>query len=219
MPKFNDLTGKKFGRLTVIARYGSTPNKMAIWLCKCDCGNETLVTTCHLNSGATKSCGCYHKERASKANTTHGSSNTRLYNEWQHMKKRCYTPSYHAYNLYGGRGISVCEEWKSSFEEFQKWAMENGYSESLTLDRIDTNKGYSPDNCRWVDMLVQSNNKRVNKPVSYHGEILNFEQMCRKLNVNTGTIKSRMKSKGISFEDAVDNYPKTAPYRCYWKLP
>lgn len=215
MSKFIDLSGKRFGHLTVISRYGSTPNKMATWLCQCDCGNTKIVQTCHLNAGVTISCGCYQKKRASVANSTHHASKTRLYNEWQHMKKRCYCKSYSSYHLYGGRGITVCSEWKNSFESFQKWAVANGYSDQLTLDRIDTNKGYSPKNCRWTTMLVQSNNRNMVKIVQYHGDSGSYEVMCRKLNVNTGTIRSRMKKHNISFEEAVDNFPTTAPYVNY----
>lgn len=215
MSKLIDLTNKKFGRLTVISRYGSTNNKMATWLCKCDCGNEKVVSTCHLNSGATTSCGCYQKERASLANKTHNNSKTRLYNEWQHMKKRCYWENYKYYHLYGGRGISVCNEWKDSFENFKKWALNNGYSDDLTLDRINNDKNYEPSNCRWATKYTQSNNRKFNHIVSYHGETSSYEVMCRKLNVNTGTIRSRMKKHNISFEAAVDNYGKTAPYVNY----
>lgn len=215
MSQFIDLTGKKFGRLTVISRFGSTKSKSATWLCKCECGNEKIVQTCHLKSGATTSCGCYQKQRASESNVTHGDSKTRLYSEWTHMKKRCYWKNYKYYYLYGGRGITVCDEWKNSFQSFKEWATNNGYSDELTLDRIDNNKSYDPLNCRWTTCYVQSNNRNFNHIVSYHGESASYEVMCRKLNVNTGTIRSRMKKNNISFEEAVDLYPPTAPYVNY----
>ena len=128
------------------------------------------------------------------------------------MKKRCYWKNYNAYNLYGGRGISVCEEWKESFEAFEKWALNNGYSDDLTLDRIDIDKNYEPCNCRWATKYIQSNNRSINRIVEYHGEQGVYEGMCRKLNVNQSTVRSRMK-KGYSFEDAVDKFEKTAPYK------
>ena len=215
MSKLNNLIGRKFGRLTVIERCGSTPNKAAKWLCKCDCGNVRVIQGCHLTSGATSSCGCYQKEVASKSNITHGGSKTRLYNEWLSMKKRCYWKRYPYYHKYGGRGIDVCDEWRESYENFREWSLANGYSDKLTLDRIDNDKGYSPDNCRWVDAFVQSNNRDFNHIVEYHGIKNVYEGMCRELNVNCGTIRSRMKKHNISFEEAVDNYPPTAPYVNY----
>lgn len=215
MSKLIDMTGKRFGKLVVISRYGSTPNKMATWLCKCDCGNETIVQTCHLNAGAIQSCGCLHRERASKANITHGDSRTRLFNEWQHMKKRCYWKNYKAFNLYGGKGITVCDEWRNDYLAFKSWALKNGYSDNLTLDRIDNSKGYYSENCRWTDKFTQSNNRDFVHLVSYHGKTASYEVMCRELNINTGTIRSRMKKKNISFEEAVDLFPPTAPYVNY----
>ena len=212
MSQFIDLKGQTFGRLTVLERADAGIKKYAVWLCKCSCGKTKVVRSCHLRSGAITSCGCYQKEKAREANSTHKSSNTRLYNEWRHMKKRCYWKNYNAYNLYGGRGISVCEEWKESFEAFEKWALNNGYSDDLTLDRIDIDKNYEPCNCRWATKYIQSNNRSINRIVEYHGEQGVYEGMCRKLNVNQSTVRSRMK-KGYSFEDAVDKFEKTAPYK------
>jgi len=214
MAELIDLNGKRFGRLTVIARDGSHRGK-ALWLCKCDCGNEKIAESCHLRTGATTSCGCYQKERASESNVTHGDSRSRLYYEWQHLKRRCYNPSSPNYKYYGGRGIKVCDEWRESFEAFKTWALENGYREDLTLDKIDNDKDYTPDNCRWATKEMQSCNRSINRIVTYHGELGVYEVMCRKLNANTGTIRSRMKKKGVSFEEAVDNFPPTAPYKSY----
>lgn len=211
MSKLVDLTGKTFGRLTVIERAAVEHKNYAVWLCRCSCGNTKFVRSCHLINGATTSCGCYQKEMASKANTTHHLSRTRLYNEWQHMKKRCYWKNYKAYSFYGGKGIVVCDEWKDSFEAFRQWALNNGYSDELTLDRIDINKNYEPDNCRWTTKYIQANNRSICRIVEYHGEQGVYEGMCRKLNVNQTTIRYRMK-KGYSFEEAVDNFDKTAPY-------
>lgn len=212
MARFIDLTGQTFGRLTVLERVDTGNHSYATWLCKCSCGKIKEVRSCHLRSGAIISCGCYQKEIARKCNSTHKESKTRLYNEWQHMKKRCYWKNYNAYNLYGGRGITVCDEWRNSFEAFKDWALSNGYSDELTLDRIDINKNYEPSNCRWATKYVQSNNRSINRIVEYHGEKGVYEGMCRKLNVNQTTVRSRMK-KGYSFEDAVDMFEKTAPYK------
>ena len=158
--KLIDLTGFKFGRLTVIER-AATVNKHTMWLCKCDCGKEIIVDAYNIKTGHTLSCGCLQRERTSKANTIHGKRITRLYRIWVCMKNRCYQQSYHAFKHYGGRGITVCGEWLNDFQAFYEWSMANGYKENLTIDRIDNDKGYSPSNCRWVTMKEQNKNKRV----------------------------------------------------------
>lgn len=167
-----DLAGRKFGRLTAIEKVGKQ-NGHITWRCKCDCGNEAVVQGTALKNGYTQSCGCLWKEAVSeyrhgdrrrkavgKAHTTHGMSNKRIYRIWQAMRNRCGNPNKPDYKYYGGRGISVCEEWKNSFEPFYKWAMSNGYNDTLTIDRIDVNGNYEPNNCRWVTMAEQNKNKR-----------------------------------------------------------
>ncbi len=167
MGKLIDLTGQRFGRLTVVQRAGTSKQGRALWLCRCTCGKETVVLSSSLRRGATQSCGCIHSEmlhnRITAQNTTHGGKGTRLYRIWHGMKQRCYNPKSDHYNLYGGRGISVCAEWLHDFATFQKWAVSHGYQDDLTIDRIDNDKGYSPDNCRWVTVKEQNNNKRCRK--------------------------------------------------------
>ena len=160
-----DLTGQRFGRLVVLRRYGSTPGGQATWICQCDCGNQHAVVGSSLRRGYTNSCGCLRDEIVSKKQGTHRKTKTRLYNVWTHMLQRCYNPNHTAYERYGGRGITVSDEWLHNFQAFYDWAMANGYDENApigkcTIDRIDNNKGYSPDNCRFVDMKVQNSNKR-----------------------------------------------------------
>ena len=156
----DDLTGKRFGKLTVIKRVHNEKNKHARWLCKCDCGNEVVVQSQSLKK-STKSCGCLLVE----LHLTHGQAGTRLYNIWNVMKQRCGNPNNHNYKEYGARGISVCEDWKRSFETFQEWAMKTGYNPDLkrgecTLDRINNDGNYCPENCRWVTMKEQCQNRR-----------------------------------------------------------
>lgn len=155
-----DLIGQRYGRLTVLQR-AETINKRTRWLCRCDCGQEVTVEAYNLKTGHTQSCGCLQKEAASLASTTHGMRHTRLYRIWVCMRNRCYQKSYHAYKHYGGRGISVCDTWLHDFQAFHDWAIENGYNDNLSIDRIDNNKGYAPDNCRWATQEEQNKNKRA----------------------------------------------------------
>lgn len=160
-PHPRDLTGLRFGRLEVLERTWTNKHREFLWRCRCDCGNETVVPTHNLNSGNTTSCGCFGRERRTAAVTTHGAAGCRLYRIWKAMHTRCYNQNSPAYSYYGGRGIEICDEWKSDFSSFPKWASGNGYSDELTIDRVDNNKGYSPDNCRWATMAQQNENKRA----------------------------------------------------------
>lgn len=163
MPGALDLTQQQFGRLTAIRRVGSKQGG-ALWLCRCSCGNFTEVTARSLRSGNTRSCGCIHKEqlvRRNRASAKHGySDKERLYNIWHAMRQRCYDPNRKDYPNYGGRGISVCFEW-GDYEAFRSWAMANGYADHLSIDRIDVNGNYCPENCRWVDAKTQARNRRT----------------------------------------------------------
>lgn len=167
MSALKDLTGQRFGRLVVVERAGSDTKGNAMWKCQCDCGEVRVVNSRNLLSGNSKSCGCLKTDQVVLRNIIHGKRKSRLYPIWKAMNERCRNPNVHNYHRYGGRGITVCEEWKTDFQAFYSWAMANGYDENApvgkcTIDRIDNDKGYSPDNCRWVDTKTQNNNKSNN---------------------------------------------------------
>lgn len=201
MSRLIDLTGQRFGRLVVKERRGSDSYKSSLWLCKCDCGNECLVASHNLRTQHTQSCGCLQRERTAEAHTTHGHRHTRIYGIWNTMVARCHRKNTKAYPAYGGRGITVCDEWKNSFQSFYDWAMENGYNDGLSIDRIDNDKGYSPVNCRWVTMETQSNNRRSNITVEYNGESHTVAEWAKILGIKYGTLHKRLE-EGWSAEDA-----------------
>ncbi len=170
-----DLVGEKFGRLSVVQYAGSRKYKnssVAMWKCRCECGKEVIVPGQALRQGRTKSCGCLsreiHKEiltERNKSNSSHGQFGTRIYRIWCGMKTRCYNKNHKAYRDYGGRGITICAEWKDHFEGFYKWAINNGYDDSLTIDRLDVDGNYEPSNCRWATASEQRRNQRSREKV------------------------------------------------------
>ena len=174
---FRDYTNEKFGRWTVQYFVKKNSCGASIWHCKCDCGTEKDLTVTTLVSGYSKSCGCLRDETTSKLSTSHGMSKTRLYKEWIAMKDRCYRKSHEFYEYYGGKGIKICNEWKNSFENFRDWALQNGYEDDLTIDRIDNDKDYCPSNCRWVDLKFQANNRTNNILVFYGDEWISVEKV------------------------------------------
>lgn len=191
-----DISGKRFGKCIAIKPLGKRKNNKVVWLCKCDCGNyfETIGT--QLTGGKTKSCGCICKK--------HGMFGTRLYGVWRSMKERCYVESNISHKHYGARGITVCDEWQE-FIPFMEWAYKNGYDETAkrgecTLDRIDVNGNYCPENCRWVDMSVQSNNKTNNVYLEYGSKIDTLSNHARRVGISPVLAETR-KISGKSVDE------------------
>lgn len=189
-----NILGKRYGRLLVIQKTEERLNGCIVWLCKCDCEKEKKVNGDKLRQGVTKSCGCLMIDRIKETNTTHGMGNKRVYRIWSLMKNRCLNANSVDYKRYGGRGIMVCKEWEK-FENFWK-DMKVSYEPNLTLDRIDNNKGYCKENCRWANKFVQNNNQRKNVFIEFKGEKLTVSQLMRKLNIytNSGIYYSRLKN-------------------------
>ena len=193
--KIKDLTGQRFGKLTVIEYKGSSKGTGSLWLCKCDCGNEKVITSRNLLNKTCKSCGCYSKDNP--AHITHNLYYTRLHNIWIGMKSRCYNKNNKRYNTYGARGIKVCDEWKD-FLPFYNWAMANGYNETMdrgecTIDRIDINGDYSPDNCQFINIKKQQRNKTNTRYVNYKGKLYCLAELAEMLNLNYKYLWQKLK--------------------------
>ena len=200
MGKTIDLTGKKFTKLRVIKR--GEPRGVSgdvCWLCECECGNIKNISGKSLRTGKTKSCGCLHKNNFEP---THGKSDTRLYKIWVGMKMRCHNPNNTSYKNYGARGIKVCKEWLCDFENFYKWSMNNGYDDTLSIDRMNVNEDYSPSNCRWATRLEQNNNSRHNTYLIFNGESKTIKQWSLITGIKETTIISRLQY-GWSIEDSL----------------
>ena len=201
MAKCSELRGKRFGYLSVID-YSHTHNGHAYWLCVCDCGGYALVRGSHLKSGNTTTCGCR------LGRITHGESGSRLYAIWNNMKKRCQNPKDREYPRYGGRGIKVCDEWLNDFQAFHDWAMANGYDEmaprgQCTIDRINNDGNYCPENCRWATAKEQANNTRRTRFIEFDGERHSVTEWARRLGINQSTLSMRINKYGWSAEKAL----------------
>lgn len=193
--KKEDLSGKRFKKLIVL-EYSYNKKGQRIWRCQCDCGNITYVSTAKLKSNNTKSCGCLRRE--TKSNFLHGKHNDRLYHIWQGMKERCYNSNSIKFKNYGGKGITVCDEWKNDFMLFYNWAISNGYDYTKTrkeqsLDRIDVNGNYEPNNCRWITHSKNCRNKNNNVYLTKNGMSKTIAEWCEELNLNQRTISARAK--------------------------
>lgn len=199
----NDLTGKKFGRLTVIG-LDDRGTRRTYWVCQCECGNIKVARSDALVSGRTKSCGCIKKEqdKINLSQLRHNQAGTRLYTIWQKMKDRCFNEHNPAYYRYGGRGIQVCDSWKERFENFYDWAMNNGYQENLTLDRTDNDGNYCPENCRWVTMKEQCNNRSSNIQIKIGNATKSLTEWCKIFQVDYKATLGRYNRNGC---DSIDD--------------
>lgn len=215
---FVDLSGMKFGILTVVKRtddhVASSGRKYPQYLCNCECGNSCIALAQCLTAGRKTNCGCLTKKLKSEAvtrkNTTHGDAHrlgkrNRLYALWIGIKRRCYNKNDPSYQRYGGKGIKMCDEWKNNYPSFRDWAISNGYDFDAprgmcTIDRIDCTKDYCPDNCRFVSNEVQGDNRSCVAHVEYNGEIHNLNQWSKITGIKAGTLRLRYR-KGIRGDD------------------
>lgn len=197
---FEDLTGRKFGRLTVLEFHGKDKERRIQWKCMCECGNEIVTTGKRLRNGTTKSCGCLHKEKFN--NKTHGKRHTRIYSIWRNMLNRCDCKSHTEYSRYGGRGIQVCDEWKD-FNNFYNWAITHGYTEKLSIDRENVNGNYEPCNCRWATAREQSRNTRRNRILEYNGKKQCIADWEEETGIHRALIQQRIDRLGWSVEKAL----------------
>ena len=205
MRKLNNMIGKKFNMLTVLEECKERKRGYKIYKCLCDCGNITYVRSSHLKNNNTKSCGCLHHK---PNRLVHGKYKTRIYRIYHDIKSRCYNRNETAYKNYGARGIVVCDEWLDDFMNFYNWSTENGYNNSLTIDRINVDGDYEPNNCRWVTMKEQQNNRRNNVYLTCHGKTQTMSQWADELGIKKCTIKARRKY-GWSDEECLFGKVKT----------
>lgn len=201
--------GDKFGKWTIIEEIApkiisNKPRRM--FRCQCECGNIGEVQLSCLRNGHSTSCGCEQKKRVSAANTKHGLEKHPLYNTWKNIKKRCNYINASEYENYGGRGISVCEEWSNNFQSFYNWAINNGWSKELTIDRIDTNGNYCPENCRWANVETQMNNMTKNHYIEYNGDTYTLSTLSKHLSIPYNIVRYRLSNCKWTVEQLINYY-------------
>lgn len=195
-----NLLGQKFSKLTVISFKGKNSDNRDLWECICECGNHKITTSYRLRIGKTKSCGCLYKETAQLRSVS--SISIKIRRKWDSMIGRCYRKNDISFKHYGGRGITVCDEWKNSFDTFKDWAVENGFSEKLSLERKDNNGNYYPSNCKWATTIEQAYNTQRTIKILINGEYLNSRQVEQKFGINQKALYRRIKL-GFSGVDLV----------------
>lgn len=204
------VEGQKFNKLTIVKldhieekQYKKHSFHLEYYLCRCECGQEKIILKNQITGGYVKSCGCLLKskekiQKLKEHSTTHGFSKTRLYKLWIGIKTRCYNPKRQGFYLYGGRGIKMCPEWEKDFLSFRKWALNNGYNENAkrgeyTIDRIDVNGDYSPENCRFISIKEQMNNRRKTTFITYKGQTKPMSEWCKEYGIKINTAHKRIK--------------------------
>lgn len=191
-----DITGKRYGKLTAIKldhiEHVAT-GTVHYWLYKCDCGNEKVIRKGEVSQGGSQSCGCYLRESVRERATKHGDSETRLYDIYRGIKRRCLNPKFKHYKDYGGRGIKICDEWLEDYLNFKEWAINNGYSDNLTIERIDFNGNYEPNNCKWIPLSEQPKNTRRCRFITINGIKHTIKEWAKYLNLSYSTLIYRMK--------------------------
>ena len=197
MGVFKDLAGQRFGRLVALTPEKDSTGRRYNWVCKCDCGNYVTVSSISLTTGNRQSCGCIHHEMMINRNTVHGYAGERLYKVWKGMKSRCYNPNHKSYPKYGGRGIGICEEWRTDYKAFRSWAYANGYQEDAeyqqcSLDRIDVDGNYEPSNCRWANADIQANNTRCVRKLTYYGKTKTITEWAKDVGIPRETLRARI---------------------------
>lgn len=204
MSRFIDLTGTRYDRLLVLKRgehYVLKNHTGYYWICQCDCGKVVKIKGEHLRSGDTHSCGCYALD--CRREGTHHLTDTRLFKIWTGMKTRCYNSHSRSFKDYGARGIKLCDEWVTNFMSFYSWAIQNGYSDDLTIDRIDSDGDYSPTNCRWISKQEQARNKRNNHWIEIDGERKLLIDWCTQYNIRPSVVLNRIRRNGWTEKDAI----------------
>ena len=200
MAQFNDLSGNRFDMLLVLHRVENSPDGYVQYLCLCDCGNTKVIKGHNLLNGKTHSCGCLKKKMMAEKQFIHGEAGSRhcqpnrLYRIWRGMVDRCTRPNFRQWKDYGGRGITVCNEWRNDYQNFKQWAYSNGYDDNLTIDRKNNDGNYEPSNCRWIPFEEQMNNRRTNHLLSLNGKTQSMKKWSNEIGINYGTLKSRIKS-------------------------
>ena len=215
MPPFKDLTGQKFGMLTVICRANDhiqpSGRKIVMWLCECSCNEnkQVEVNASNLVNGKVISCGCVGRRKSSERLKTHGKCGSRIHTTYTNMKQRCCNPKCREYPQYGGRGVVICDEWlgEDGFMNFYNWAIANGYEDSLSIDRIDVDGNYEPSNCRWANFLTQANNKQNTLKYDIGKGPQALSDLCRDYSLSKSMVWKRLK-RGWTIEEALELKPR-----------
>ena len=211
---FSKLINKRFGKIVILSLPVGRGYRCK---CKCDCGNIKDISLYSILKGVSKSCGCLKSDFTSKRNTIHGLSNTKLYNVYTKIIGRCNNPKQKDFKWYGGKGITICDEWKNDFIAFYNWSIENGYKEEtngksniniLSIDRIDNNKGYSPENCRWVNMKTQARNSSRCHYLTYKNLTKCISEWAEFLDVNERTLRDRLKINDFNISLVINKFYK-----------